>query len=126
MVLMILESGAILSCTTISLLAMYVDKRLAGEIVSAALGQIDVSVLPTVSRLRLTSIQTLVPTSILLRVALSKRHHETFSEPPVFAARIQRDRSSSTDHTSVNIGVDSNAVSGDSEVFEMRKIDVSR
>lgn len=41
----ILESGAALSLTMCVLLALYVDERTSGEVVIAALGQIDVSVI---------------------------------------------------------------------------------
>lgn len=68
----ILESGAVLSTATVILLAFYVNQMTAGGIVVAFIGQLAVRYFSSRLILTLTRLcQTLVPTSILVRITLT-------------------------------------------------------
>lgn len=68
----ILESGAVLSTATVILLAFYVNQMTAGGIVVAFIGQLAVRDFQSLLILTLTRLcQTLVPTSILVRITLT-------------------------------------------------------
>ncbi len=81
LVWIILESGVVLSSSTLLLLGLYACKRELGAVVIAALGQIDVRIyVNTYASSVLTAIEkTAVPSSILVRASLNKKAQEETS-----------------------------------------------
>lgn len=89
----ILESGVVLSLAHVLQLAFYLEDTVLDGVVFAMLGQLDVSVTSTafvVSTYR--TLQTIVPTSILVRVAHTEKmvSNASVSIPPSHSWRVQQ------------------------------------